>query len=40
MQVINRAIFSADAFLALPTDVLGTDYVVTSYTGLPRAGGS
>ncbi len=30
---LNRAVFSSDAYLGLPTDILGTDYIVLGYSG-------
>lgn len=30
---LNRATFSSDAYLGLPADILGTDYIVLGYSG-------
>jgi hypothetical protein len=35
---LNRIQATTDAYLGLPTDILGTDYIVLTYTGLGGAG--
>lgn len=35
---LNYITFTTDAYLALPTDVLGTDYIIMDYNGIGRGG--